>query len=149
MGTAVDGLASRHTFPRSHRLKEHRLIRALFDRSRNDTGTLAQGTIRLVYRVVPRADVKVPAPLKVGVAPGRGLRRAVDRNRVKRHMREAYRHQQHALRHLFEARGDTLTLMILYRGGLPLDPPRIQRDTARAVTRLAERLTASTSDAGT
>ena len=143
MGTVVESSAHRHTFPRSHRLKEHRLIRALFDRSRNDTGTLAQGTIRLVYRIVPRATVKVPAPLKVGVAPGRALRRAVDRNRVKRHMREAYRHHQHALRRLFATRGDTLTLMILYRGGLPVDPPRIQRDTARAVDRLAERLAAS------
>jgi len=143
MATTVESPARRHTFPRSHRLKAHRLIRALFDRSRTDTGTLAQGTIRLVYRIVPRADVKVPAPLKVGVAPGRGLRRAVDRNRVKRHVREAYRHHQHALRRLFETRGDTLTLMILYRGGLPVDPLRIQRDTARAVDRLAERLAAA------
>lgn len=139
----MEGPAPRHTYLRSHRLKEHRLIRALFDRSRKDTATLAQGTIRLVYRIVPRARVKVPAPLKVGVAPGRGLRRAVDRNHVKRHMREAYRHHQHALRRLFETRGDTLTLMILYRGGWPIDPPRVQRDTARALIRLAERLAAA------
>ncbi len=129
------------------RLKERRLIRPLFDRSRNDAHTLARGSVRLVYRIVPRDELKVATPLKVGVAPGRGLRRAVDRNQVKRHLREAFRLNQESLRRLFEQRDDTLTMMILYRSGLPVEGPTIQMDTKRALEALHNRLSPGTSNA--
>jgi len=54
------------------------------------------------------------------------LSRAVDRNRIKRLMREAYRHEKIALRGFMElwsqAGGGTVLIAFLYRGGIDAVP---------------------------
>ena len=128
-----------NTLPRAQRLKRRRLIRPLFDRSRNDIGSLAVGCVRLLYRVVPREMVGEEVPLQVGFALGRGIRKAVRRNRLKRVMREVYRVHQHDLVDLFSGRPDTLTLMVLYRGRTTQAAGRIRADLPEALRRLARR----------
>lgn len=124
------------TFPRVYRLKRRRLIRSLFDRSRKDVGTVAAGCVRLVYRVAPRAEVGTDVPLQIGFTPGRGARRAVDRNRIKRLLREVYRVHQHGLIDLFSCRDDALVVMVLFRGDLDRAAERIPADLPRAFARL-------------
>ena len=135
------GSARRATLPRSARLKRRRLIRPLFDRTRTDVGSLAVGTIRLVYRVVARSEEEAAGtPVQVGFAPGRGLRNAVARNRVKRVMREVYRVHQHQLIDLFLQQDRMLTLMVLFRGRYRDHQARIAHDLPRALGMLAERI---------
>jgi ribonuclease P protein component len=110
----------RYTFPKSHRLKRRRLIRSLFDRSRDDVRTVAVGCVRLLARVVDRDALGHDVPLQVGFAPGRRVESGVERNRVRRLLREVYRVHQHTLVDLFVCRPDALILMILFRG----DPAR-------------------------
>lgn len=128
-----------YRFPQSHRLKQQRLIRPLFDRQRSDVRTAAAGCVRLLARVAPRTETGADVPVLVGFAPGR-MRTAVQRNRVKRIMREVYRVHQHLLIDLFSLRADCLTLMVLYRGRpdqaatcLPGDLPEAMRRIARAL----------------
>jgi ribonuclease P protein component len=121
-------------------LKRQRLIRPLFDRNRADVGSIAAGCIRLLYRVVPRSETGEDVPVQVGFAPGRGVRPAVARNRVKRLAREAYRHHQHLLADLFTGKPDTLTLMVLFRGDPAEAARKIPRDLVTALRRLAARL---------
>lgn len=127
-------------FPRTARLKRRRLLRPLFDRKRRDVGTVAAGCVRLLFRTVPRADTGRQAPVQVGFAPGR-IRTAVRRNRIRRLLREVYRRHQHALVDLFVQRGDTLTVMMLFRGRPEAADACIPRDLPAALEQLAARFT--------
>ncbi|HMB93876.1 MAG TPA: ribonuclease P protein component [Rhodothermales bacterium] len=126
----------RNTFPRVAHLKRRRLIRPLFDRSRDDVGTVTAGCIRLLFRAVPRTETGQSVPVQVGFAPGR-TRTAVERNRIRRLLREVYRVHQHALVDLFLHRSETLTVMILFRGKVAKGDTCIGQDLPRALERLA------------
>lgn len=126
--------------PRAFRLRHQRLIRPLFDRTRTDVGTLSQGCIRLLYRIVPRREVGADVPLQVGFAAGRQARHAVERNRIRRLLRETYRLHQQPLLELFRPRPDALTLMILYRAQPSQARERIRRDLPEALHRLVMHL---------
>jgi ribonuclease P protein component len=112
------------------------LIRPLFDRSRDDVGTVTAGCIRLLFRMVPRAETGQTVPVQVGFAPGR-THTAVERNRIRRLLREVYRVHQHALVDLFLRRADTLTMMILFRGDVAKADRCIAQDLPVALDRLA------------
>ena len=129
----------RYTFPRAARLKRRRLIRPLFDRSRDDVGTVAVGCVRLLYRVVPRAATGHDVPVQIGFAPGR-TRTAVQRNRIRRLLREVYRVHQHILVDLFSHRAATLTVMVLFRSRPDNAARCIPRDLPVALQRAAARL---------
>lgn len=121
-----------YSFPGPFRLKRRRLIRALFDRKRNDVYTKARGCIRILYRIAPQDEVGRDVPVQIGFSVGRKTAGAVRRNKIKRLMREVYRVNQVDLVDLFLDRDDTLTMMILFRGNpdraeecLPNDLPHL------------------------
>jgi ribonuclease P protein component len=60
----------------------------------------------------------------------------VERNRVRRLLREVYRVHQHTLVDLFVSRPDALIVMILFRGA-PAQADAIHDDLPAAMTRLA------------
>ena len=127
------------TFPRSHRLKRRRLIRTLFDRGREDVGTIARGCVRLVFRLASPEEVGADVPLQIGFAPGR-TRTAVQRNRIRRLLRETYRLHQHVLTDPLSECTDVLTVMVLFRGRPDKAGGAIRRDLPAALQQLAERL---------
>ena len=127
----------RLTFPPSYRLKRRRLIRSLFDRSRNDVQTVAVGCVRLLARVVERDALGHDVPLQVGFAPGPRAESGVERNRIRRLLREVYRVHQYTLVDLFVCRPDALILMILFRGAPAQADACIERDLPPALRRLA------------
>ena len=134
-----DAASYNERFPKSHRLKRRRLIRALFDRGRTDTGTVAAGCVRLVFRVATPQEVGADVPVQVGFAPG-PCPTAVARNRVRRLLRESYRRHQHTLTGLFDEReGAVLTVMALFRGN-PGAPEAVHQDLPRALEQAARRL---------
>lgn len=119
-------------FPRAARLKQRRLIRPLFDRRRDDVETVAVGCVRVLFRRVPRTTIK-ESPIQIGFAPGR-TRSAVERNRIRRQLREVYRVHQHLLVDLFAHQPERLIAMILFRGEpgdaracIPIDFPKALR----------------------
>lgn len=102
---------------------------------------MAAGGIRLLYRVVPRSEAGADVPVQVGVVVSRRVaRRAVQRNRIKRLLREAYRLHQQEWMGLFLRPEETLTVMILYRSR-PDAAERVAReDLPRAMRKLVEDL---------
>jgi len=74
-----------HTFPRKEKLKSKKVFEDLFMDGKN----ISEFPIKLIYR---NTNFKDGVPIKVGVvAPKKKFRHAVDRNRIKRLLREAYR----------------------------------------------------------
>ncbi len=128
------------SFPRKYWLKRRRLIRPLFDQRRQDVYTLTAGSIRILARLVPREETGRDAPIQVGFAAGRRARNAVERNYIRRLLRETFRrNHQHELLNLFEDRPGTLTVMILFRWRPDQARNTIPRDLPRALDKfLAE-----------
>lgn len=73
------------TFPKKEKLKSKKTIESLFVEGKN----LREYPIKLIYLKTTNED---EVPIKVGVvAPKKKFKKAVDRNRIKRLLREAYR----------------------------------------------------------
>lgn len=128
--------------PRSFRLKRKRLIRPLFDRNREDVGTVSKGCIRLVYRIVPRSQLEADAPVQIGFAPSRHAN-AATRNRIKRLLRETYRLHQQGILDRFAGTESALTMMIIHRAGRQDDARpgcRAPADLPEALQELCRRL---------
>jgi len=130
----------RYTFPRSHRLKRRRLIRSLFDREREDVSTVAIGCVRLLFRIIDREETGHDVPIQIGFAPGRRAESGVERNRVRRLLREVYRVHQHTLVDLFVREPHTLIVMILFRGDPAQADDCIEHDLPLAMEQVANRL---------
>ena len=124
-------------FPRSMRLKRRQLIAPLFERSASDTKSLVAGSIRILYRFVPRSATGTDAPIQVGFAPGR-CRNAVQRNQIKRQMRETWRRNQNLIGFETVPAAETLTLMVLRRS--PDRNDRLSQDLLQAMHLLHQSL---------
>lgn len=129
MDSTSRALGGPFELPRRVSLKSQVVIRSLFTKGQSEF--LAVGCIRVLYRTIPFCG----SPFLVGFAVRRQLR-AVDRNRIKRHMREAVRLQQA----LLSSPERTLALMIVFRGSGQQSGCRIRRDLANLLERLQVRL---------
>jgi len=85
----------RDTFKKEEKLKSKKLIEQLFIEGKK----LKSFPLLLVYLQVPHtSDYKIQAGFSV---PKRRFKRAVDRNRIKRLVRESYRLQKNRLQELY------------------------------------------------
>lgn len=97
----------RHTFPRSHRIRTRKEFSGVFQEGvRGSRGPLT------LYGVP-----NTMGHPRLGLAVGRSVGTAVRRNRIKRLLREGFRHLQHDLPGSYD-------LVILVRPHEPLDGPR-------------------------
>ena len=96
--------------PKKDRLKSRRLIDALFATGRSFNAF----PVRMVFTLGPAA----PDPgLKIGVsAPKKHFKKAVDRNRIKRLLREAYRLQKPELLQKMKEKGLAGHVFFLFTG---------------------------------
>ena len=103
---------STHTFNKSQRLKGHTDIRALFDKGEK----IKVFPLTVFYLLEIRKDsLNMGSPLKMGVAVGtRNFKRAVDRNLLKRRVREAYRLQNEELKQRLLTSPFDLNLFFVY-----------------------------------
>ena len=77
-------------FPKAERLCNYHSIQALFKQGKS----IKKYPLKLIY--LPSDKVLTPTQLLISV-PKKKLKRAVDRNRIKRLIRESYRKQKHQL----------------------------------------------------
>jgi ribonuclease P protein component len=97
-----------HTFKRPERLKSHRIIGELI----NSGDTITVFPLKLFWSI----DIgDQPAPLRIAIAvPVKNFRNAVDRNRIKRRIREAYRLNKHILLEFLSDKKLYLNFVFLY-----------------------------------
>jgi len=97
---------------KKERLKSYQKIRQLFEK-----GERFRQPPLLVYYVISKeaSDEKVGDPLQMGVSVGaRSFKKAVDRNLLKRRIREAYRKQKQDLREMLLAKGLSMGVFFVF-----------------------------------
>jgi len=120
----------KYTFPKEEHLCRKKLIEQLFGKQGSSFGVYP---LRLTWLAAP-ARTSAPPQVLVSV-PKRTFKRAVDRNRLKRLMREAYRLNKYQL--LDAPGGHPVALLgILYTGKEKSELPLIQKKLIRGLGRL-------------
>ena len=93
-------------FPKEEKLKSEKQIQALFEKGTSITSY----PLKLIYLSSKKTGVKVQVAVTV---PKKNFKRAVQRNKIKRLIRESYRLHKHLIFNKIEG---GFTFMILYLG---------------------------------
>jgi ribonuclease P protein component len=103
-------VAKQFTLGKNERLKSRKQIEQLFGEGKN----FPLSPFRIYYRFVPLV-AKSPSNLQFGAGvSGKNFRRAVDRNRIKRLTREAYRLQKNQLHQVLKQKDLRLNVFFIY-----------------------------------
>jgi ribonuclease P protein component len=115
-------IASQFTFNKQERLKSHKLIEQLFSNGKS----FSVFPIKALFQfTVLNSDIF----LQAGVAVSKkNFKKAVDRNRVKRLLREAYRLQKIELQKQLQIKNKQLVIFFIYTGkDMPVMPDIMEK----------------------
>ncbi len=126
----------RPTFSKRERIVSRTLMERLF--SKGDSQSASAYPLRMVYIIKERQEGEEPVEVLVSVSK-RHFKRAVKRNRVKRQIREAYRHQKHLLISRIPE-GKMLAAAFIWQADELLDRRRVDNSLGRLIEKVAERL---------
>ena len=131
--------AEAYTLGKGERICSKKLIEKLFKGGRSKS--MVAYPLRVVY--AQKADDEgenVPTQMLVSVSK-RHFKHAVDRNRVKRQVREAYRKHKHTVTQALEAKGGGhLMMAFVWQDNALHDTAEVERKVQNLLTRIAERL---------
>ena len=97
------------TFKKEEKLKSRKLIGVLFKQG----ASFSNFPFRILY-IISKENI---TPLQTGFAvSGKHFKNAVDRNRIKRLMREAYRLQKTTLTETLKSNGKFMAVFFIYTG---------------------------------
>ena len=88
---------------------------------------------------LPEDEFELSPPIQLLVSvPKRKLRHAVDRNRMKRQVREAFRLQKQPLTQLLQSSGKRLAVAFICMADAPFTTHNIERSMAKILRRITE-----------
>lgn len=99
-------------FKKEERLSSRKLINELFVKGNR---VVTQFPFRILWKFTAMENRPYPAQVMISV-PKKSFPRAVDRNRVKRQIRELYRLSKHKLYDALDARQRQIILSVSYQG---------------------------------
>jgi len=105
--TAKHAIATPFTLGKKERLKSRKLIDQLFSEGKN----FLVFPLRIYYFYPGQPTTRLQAGF---TASSKSFKKAVDRNRIKRVMREAYRLQKLHLQTILEAKDQNLAIFFIY-----------------------------------
>ena len=126
----------RFLFPKAERLRHRRAFDYLFEHG----SSLRVGMLTFFY-ATDCPPQYVEAALSVAfAAPKRAFKRAVDRNYLKRRMREAYRLQKYTLLSLAQKNEKNLILLVKYNSRKKLPYAKIEHSIGKGLSRIQRRI---------
>ncbi len=125
------------TLKKEERISSRTLIEKLFDGG--NSRSMTAYPVRIVYLIESQPQ---EAAVKILVsAPKRNLKRAVDRNRVKRQMREAYRKNKHiVLERIDHTSNTTLALAFIWLEKELCSSSDVEEKIVNLLKRVSEKL---------
>jgi len=124
-------MAGKYTLGKDERLKSRKAIEELFSNGQR----MSSGLFRVIYK---RAGI---AELRVGVGVSKGLfKKAVDRNRIRRLLREAYRLNKNLLQEALQQQAAGLHLFISYAGKDVPEYKTVEEATKNILNKLLKRV---------
>ncbi|MGZ3949637.1 MAG: ribonuclease P protein component [Flavisolibacter sp.] len=121
--------AKRFGFGRKEKLKSRKQIENLFLTGKS----FSMFPLRVTYKFMPSET----STIQVGVTAGKKyFKRAVDRNRLKRLIREAYRLQKADLTEVLKQKQQSAAVFFMYTGKTLSDFPLIKEATSKCLERL-------------
>lgn len=122
------------SFPKEQRLKSRKIIDQLFQ----DGKVIAAHPLRALWVATALPE---DVSIQYGVAVSkRNFKRAVDRNAIKRKMREAIRLHKHVLEDSVGMKNGSLAFMVIYTGKEIVDYHIIEEQMIRIFDRLKQAL---------
>ena len=130
----------RHRLPKSERLCSHFLIERLFQPTTN--ASLAAYPVRIVYRPAEQPDKGAYRgndgnAILISV-PKRLFKHAVDRNRVKRQIREAYRNNRELIK---TPEGKVIHIAFIWLDNKHYPTEVVEAKVKNLLTRMTEKIT--------
>lgn len=130
----------RHRLPKAHRLKSKKLLDALFAPG----GERPNKAWPLLMKVV-EADLVTHSPTQAAFSVSkRRFARAVDRNQIKRHLREAWRHERHDLEEQLEKLQKQWAIVFIFVGHELPDAKRCRKAMRKLTAQAVQQLTPNT-----
>jgi ribonuclease P protein component len=124
----------KYTYPSNEKLKSRKQIQALFEGGKH----VKTENLRLIFLPLPLED----APLKIGVSVSKKhFKLAVDRNRIKRLMRESYRLNQHEFKAILT---QPYVMMLVYQSPKMPTFESLNEETQKINSLLANKLKTKT-----
>jgi ribonuclease P protein component len=121
-------------FGKAEKLKSRKQIEVLFAAGKS----IAKAPVRAKYLVLPLTE---GAPVQAGVSVGRrAFKRAIDRNRIKRLLREAYRLQKAPLLTVVKEKGIHLIVFFIYTDKTIASFDVIHNAMARCLAQLQQKI---------
>ena len=116
-------------FKKSERLKSHKIIEQMFQRKGKSFGVYP---LRLIWIETEGTENDSPIQFTQSV-PKRAFSKAVDRNRLRRLIREAWRLNKHRLYEKLEGEERQFGFMIIYIAKEPFEFKRIEESVKRII----------------
>ena len=120
-----------NTFPKSERLTSKEAFDHIFSKGES----LRSGPFRIRFAFIDKEESAIKTAFAV---PKRLQKRAVDRNSIKRRMREAYRLNRHPLYERLLEKGVTLGMIIVYTSPTVPDSSEVREKIMLLLKRLEE-----------
>lgn len=128
-----------YTFQRGERLKSRKEIERLF----REGNSFSQYPLRLVWLPMEERRSEFPVQFALSV-PKRKFKRAYQRNRIRRQVREAYRLHKHRLYRQLAGAEHQIAFLVLYTAGEALPFRQIENAMRGIINRLLKKLPSAT-----